>query len=173
MRTWMLMGGILALAACQAAPDPETEADAEPAAEVMAGDFEGTAYGEPLTLTTLTPVSALLDRPDDFVGERVMVEGVVADVCDNMGCWMEILGERPGDQIQVKVDDGVIVFPEEATGQRARVEGVFEKIERTEEEAVAAARHRAEERGLEFDASTVTGPETVYRIKAEGAVIAE
>jgi hypothetical protein len=173
MRIWILMGGILALAACQAAPDAEIQADAEPAAEVMAGEFDGVAYGEPLTLTTLTPVSAILDRPDDYVGELVMVEGVVTDVCDAMGCWMMIAAEGDGEALQVKVDDGVIVFPQEATGQRARVEGVVEKIERTEEEAVAAARHRAEERGLEFDPSTVTGPETIYRVKVHGAVIAE
>lgn len=169
----MLLGGILTLAACQAAPDPETRADADPAAEVTAGEFEGTVYGEPLTLTVMTPVSAILERPDDFVGERVMIEGVVAAVCDNMGCWMDIRGENDVGTIQVKVDDGVIVFPEDAIGRRARVEGVVEKIERTEEEAVAAARHRAEERGLEFDPDTVTGPETIYRVRADGAIIAE
>lgn len=173
MRKLMLTGAVLALAACQAAPDPETQVDAEPAAEVMAGEFEGTAYGEPITLGILTPVDAILDRPDDFVGELVLIEGVVTEVCDAMGCWMKIAGEREGEALQVKVDDGVIVFPEEAIGQVARVEGVVEKIERTEEEAIAAAQHRAEERGIEFDPTTVTGPETIYRVKAHGAIIAE
>jgi hypothetical protein len=163
MRTLTLVTGLaLALAACQGEPAPAAEA----------AEFEGAEYGEPITLTTLTHISAILDAPDAFVGERVLVEGVVTDVCDNMGCWMDIVGETEDHKIQVKVDDGVIVFPEEATGHRARVEGVVEKIERTEEEAVAAARHRAEERGLEFDPASVAGPETIYRIKATGARIA-
>jgi hypothetical protein len=96
----------------------------------------------------------------------------VVDVCDHMGCWMDIVTDDDRT-IRVKVDDGVIVFPQNATGQRVRVEGVVEKIERTEAEAIEAARHRAEERGLEFDPTTVTGPETIYRIKATGALIAE
>lgn len=161
MKKVMLGAIIVALAACQSEP-PATEA----------GPFDGTPYGEAITLTTLTHVAVILERPDDFVGERVLVEGTVADVCDHMGCWMDIMGEDEGQKIQVKVDDGVIVFPQSATGQRARVEGVVEKIERTEEEAMEAARHRAEERGLEFDPATVAGPETVYRIKATGALIA-
>jgi hypothetical protein len=173
MKKLLLAGAVLALVACQDAPEPEMQVEAEPAAEIMAGEFEGTAYGEPITLATLTPVDAILDRPDDFVGELVLIEGVVTDVCDMMGCWMQIQGDREGQTLQVKVDDGVIVFPQEATGQLARVEGVVEKIERTEEEAIEAARHRAEERGLEFDPATVTGPETIYRVKATGAIIAE
>jgi hypothetical protein len=163
MRSMILLGGLLALVACQAGPQPAAEAE----------PFEGEPYGEELTLTTLTHIAVILERPEDYVGERVMVEGRVTDVCSNMGCWMDIIGGDDSQKIQVKVDDGVIVFPEEAKGRRARVEGVVEKIERTEEEALAAAEHRAEEQGLEFDPATVTGPETIYRIKALGAVIAE
>jgi hypothetical protein len=153
---------LVALAACQDSPPPAAEA----------GPFHGTPYGEEITLATLTHVAVILDSPDDFVGERVLVDGTVVEVCDHMGCWMDILTDD-GRTIRVKVDDGVIVFPQTATGHRVRVEGVVEKIVRTEEEALDAARHRAEERGLEFDPSTVTGPETIYRIKALGALIAE
>ena len=41
------------------------------------------------------------------------------------------------------------------------------------EEALEAARHKAEEHGEEFDPSTVTGPETTYRIRGHGALIAD
>ena len=53
----------------------------------------------------------------------------------------------------------------------ARAEGIVEKLEYTEEEALERARHQAEEHGTEFDPSTVTGPETVYQIKGIGAVM--
>ncbi len=160
MNRLMLVAGLLAFAACQSGPPSD-------------GEFAGTPYGEPLTLTTLTHVAVILERPDDFVGERVLVEGTVTDVCDHMGCWMDLAGDRDDERIRVKVDDGVIVFPQEASGHRARVEGVVERIDRTEEEALEAAKHRADERGLEFDPGVVTGPETIYRIKATGALIAD
>ena len=133
--------------------------------------MEGTSYGEPLTLTQVTPISEITDAPESFVGERVLVEGMVVDVCDVRGCWMEIAGDRDYETIQVKVDDGVITFPLEARGRTARVEGTVEKVEMTYEEALASAAHHAEERGEPFDSATVTGPTTTYRIRGIGAVI--
>lgn len=162
----MLVIAALLLAGCGAAPPSGQDVQ-------EAGPFDGAPYGEAITLTTLTHIAVIVEDPEAFVGETVLVEGVVTEVCDHMGCWMDIVDESQERKIQVKVDDGVIVFPQSAMGQRARVEGVVEKIERTEEEAIAAARHRAEERGLEFETASVTGPETVYRIKALGALIAE
>jgi hypothetical protein len=172
MRIPMLVTGVLLLAACQGAPPPETQVDAESAAEVMAGEFEGTQYGDPLTLTTLTPVSVLAARPDDFVGRTVMVEGVIAEVCDRMGCWMDLYADDGESKFRVKVDDGVIVFPAEASGHRARAEGVVEKVERTHEEAIEHARRHAEEDGEAFDPESVPVPESTFRIKATGALIA-
>lgn len=134
---------------------------------------EGEAFGEPLTLTETTPVSAILDDPEAWVGERVLVEGMVVEVCEKRGCWMDIAAGGDYEKIQVKVEDGVIVFPLTARGKTARVEGTVEKLELTYEEALAAAQARAEEHGEEFDPSTVTGPETTYRIRGIGAVIAD
>jgi hypothetical protein len=157
---------VVLLGACGAAP-PADEGSRE------AGPFDGTPYGEAIALTTLTHIAFIVDDPESFVGDTVLVEGLVTDVCDRMGCWMDLVDDVEGRKIQVKVDDGVIVFPESASGHRARVEGIVEKVERTEEEAIAAARHHAEERGLEFDPASVSGPETIYRIRALGALIAE
>ena len=157
MRLPMLVSAALLLAACQSAPH----------------SFEGTVYGEAPTLTRTTEVAAILDRPEEFVGQRVLVEGTVTDVCDRMGCWMDVVADDGGRVIQVKVDDGVIVFPVEAKGRRARVEGTVEKLELTHEQALEAVRHRAEEQGVEPDFTDVTGPRTTYRIRGTGAVIAD
>jgi hypothetical protein len=118
-------------------------------------------------------VSAILEAPDAYVGERVLVEGTVVQVCEMRGCWMDIASDREFEKIQIKVDDGVIVFPMTAKGKSALVEGVVEVLELTHEEAIEAARHKAEEHGEEFDPSTVTGPETTYRIRGHGAVITD
>ena len=156
MRLRVVLPSLLLAAACQSAPETP-----------------GTLYGEPLTLTEVTPVSAILDAPDAYLGERVLVEGTVVQVCEMRGCWMDVASDREFEKIQIKVDDGVIVFPMTAKGKSALVEGVVEVLELTYEEAVEAARHRAEEHGEEFDPSTVTGPETTYRIRGHGAVITD
>jgi len=147
---------LLFAAACQSAPEPE-----------------GTLYGEALTLSEVTQVSAILEDPESWVGERVQVEGMIVEVCEMRGCWMDIASDSESEKIQIKVEDGVIVFPMTAKGKTALVEGVVEVLELTHEEAIEAARHKAEEHGEEFDPSTVTGPETTYRIRGLGAVITD
>jgi hypothetical protein len=85
---------------------------------------------------------------------------------------MDVVADGDGALIQVKVDDGVIMFPREATGREARVQGVVEKLELTYDQALEAARHRAEEEGVALDLTGVTGPQTTYRIRGSGAIIA-
>jgi len=134
-------------------------------------DAGGTPYGEQLTLEQTTSISAILADPDSYLGQRVLVQGTVVDVCEMRGCWLELAGEQDFEKLRVKVDDGVIVFPITARGLTARVEGVVEKLEYTEEEAREQARRHAEEQGIEFDPSSITGPQVVYQIKGIGAVI--
>jgi hypothetical protein len=143
-----------------------------PADEPVEGAaVEQEVFGDPITLTEVTTVSAILDAPEEFLGERVLVEGTVVEVCEMRGCWMDIASDREYEKI--KVDDGVIVFPLTARGKKALVEGTVELFEMTYEEALEDARHKAEEHGTEFDPSTVTGPVTLYRIRGLGAVITE
>ncbi|MBT8335286.1 MAG: DUF4920 domain-containing protein [Gemmatimonadetes bacterium] len=140
-------------------------------ADADASPFEGEPYGEALTLTEITPISAIHDAPEDFVGRRVLVEGQVVAVCESRGCWIDVESDREYEKIQIKVEDGVIVFPMSLRGRTALVEGTVEKLELTHEEAIAAAEHRAEEQGVPFDPESVTGPETIYRIRGIGALV--
>ena len=136
---------------------------------VQGGD--GDAYGEPLTGTETILVSELLSDPEPHLGQVVRVEGLITGVCEKRGCWMSLAGDREFEEIRIKVDDGVIVFPLEAKGRHATAEGVFTKIEMTLEQTVAYRKHHAEEHGEEFDPSTVTGPSVFYQIRGTGAVI--
>lgn len=173
MRLMTILAGALALSACSDVPEARTAEAAEPAVSVVAG-FEGTAYGEPLTLTEITEVSTILENPAEYIGERVLVKGMVVAVCEMKGCWMDIASDREFEKIQVKVDDGVIVFPLTARGRDAIVEGIVEELQLTYEQALAQAEHRAEEQGEEFDPSSVPeGPQTIYRIRGIGAVVAD
>lgn len=128
-------------------------------------------YGRDLTLKEKTEISKILSAPEEFVGKTVLVEGEVLDVCQMAGCWMELKSDAKDQKIKIKVKDGDIVFPVEAKGKNAVVEGTVYKIELTKEEAVEYYEHVAAEQGTEFDPATVTGPVTFYQIKGLGAEI--
>jgi hypothetical protein len=138
-----------------------------------APDQEGTVYGEQLTMTDTTLISSILSEPDAYIGEHVLVAGTVVEVCEMRGCWLELASDREYETLRVKVEDGVIVFPMSARGHHAVVEGVIERIDLTEEQAIEQARHHAEEQGIPFDSTTVTGPTVTYQLRGIGAVIAE
>ena len=128
-------------------------------------------YGAELTLTEKTSISSILEDPDSYLDKTVLIEGEVLDVCPMMGCWMEIKSDDGEGMIKVKVKDGDMVFPVEAKGKTAIVEGKVYKIELTQEKAIEHFEHIAEEKGETFDSSTITGPMTIYQIKGLGAVI--
>ena len=135
--------------------------------------FEGDKFGKPLTLTELTKVSEIEKSPQSFVGKRVLVSGTVVEVCSTRGCWMDIASDTAFEKIQIKVTDGVIVFPMSARGRTAYVEGVLEELKLNKKDALDYQRHKAREKGISFDPATVTGPQTIYRVRALGAVIAK
>lgn len=132
---------------------------------------EELKLGEPLTLTEVTKVSEINKHPEKYTGKRVQIEGLVINVCAARGCWMDIASDVPFDKIQVKVVDGEIVFPLEAKGKTARVEGIAEELRLSQEEAIEMARHQAMESGGTFDPATITGPVSFFRLRGLGAVI--
>jgi len=128
-------------------------------------------YGKEITLEKKTSISDILSNPEDYLDKTVLVEGEVLDVCPKMGCWMELKSDTEGEKIKVKVKDGEIIFPVEAKGHNALVEGKVYKIELSKEDAISYYEHEAEELGKEFDPSTITEAVTIYQIKGLGAEI--
>ncbi len=136
-------------------------------APVFAGD---RVFGRGVGKAPLVKVSELLDHPDRWLDRPVRVEGLVVGVCRKRGCWMEIAGDREFQSIRF-VEDGAMVFPAEVVGHRAEVEGTFVKVVLSREQALARAKHHAEEHGEAFDPSSVTGPVTFYLVRGTGAVV--
>ena len=166
---FLLLVAVSTLTACQ----QDTSVQTSDATASESGTLVGTTYGETITLSDVTPVSLILDNPDDYVGESVLVEGMVVEVCAQKGCWLDIASDREYEKIQIKVDDGVIVFPMTARGHKALVEGQVEELQLTADQAKAQAEHRAEEQGVPFDSTATFAPETVYRIRGVGAIISD
>jgi hypothetical protein len=133
--------------------------------------FAQEKLGNELTLEETTAISEILSNPEKYVGQKVLVEGEVLEVCRNMGCWMDLSSDIEDQKIKIKVKDGEIVFTEEHLGKTASAEGVVYAIEMDEEDAKEYFEHMAEDAGKEFDTSSITGPVTIYQIRGSGAVI--
>jgi hypothetical protein len=133
---------------------------------------EGKVYGAGVASAATMPVSKLLADPEPFLGKTVRVQGPVVNVCKHRGCWIEIASDQEQQKIQLKVNDGEIVFPPEIIGETAIVEGVLEGIPLTHEQACAYLEQEASCQGESFDQSTVPAEGiTFYRIKGTGAVV--
>jgi co-chaperonin GroES (HSP10) len=142
------------------------------AAFVFANGFASDkSLGKKITLKEKTKISKIVENPKSFVGKKVLVEGTVLDVCSKRGCWMEIASDKKHEKIKVKVKDGEIVFPMEAKGKTAVVEGEVYKIEMSKEDAIKMGEHEAKEHGTKFDPASVKGPVVYYQIKGLGAEI--
>ncbi|MDP2303031.1 MAG: DUF4920 domain-containing protein [Ignavibacteria bacterium] len=128
-------------------------------------------YGATLTLKEKTKISDIYANPQKYVGKKVLVEGMLLDVCAKRGCWVELSSDKEFQKIRVKVNDGEIIFPMEAKGKTGLFEGMIQEIKLTKEQAIERAEHHAEEQGTKFDPSTITEGTTLYQIKGLGAVI--
>ena len=152
------------------------------AVPAIAGDSE--SYGEGVSLDEPVAIDVLLANPNDYVGRRVRVDGVITAVCKKRGCWMQVTDPESGNGIRIKVEDGVIVFPYTSMGREAQAEGIFEAIKLTPEqiEARTKAAHnhgegatcdkdgpKSSTAGAGCDAPAIN--EYVYLIRGTGAVI--
>jgi hypothetical protein len=123
-------------------------------------------FGKGVTLPDATPIKALYETPEKFVGKTIRIDGVVTAVCEEMGCWMALAESDKSDQpVRLKVDHASgIAFPISAKGKKASAEGVLEKIAAGDKEAnEAAAEHAGHAKVSDFAKK--------YQIKATGAVI--
>ena len=144
----------------------------------QADDTYGAGLSDEAVVVEMSELAA---NPDKYDGKLVRIEGVVKEVCPMRGCWMTLAytsetgstdaNANTSGVIRFKVKDGKIVIPVAAEGHQATAEGIFTIVEMTKDEAIAKAKHYAVEKGVEFDPSTVTGPEKMFLLRGTGAVI--
>ncbi len=125
---------------------------------------EAQTYGDGVSLKDTTPLAQVIDKPADFEGKTVRVEGTVTAVCMHMGCWMALTPDAGSNTktMLIKVDDGVIVFPSSVKGKRAAAQGVIERIGAGTEEQEAAS---------EQARSTGASAPVSWQLKATGALV--
>jgi len=132
-------------------------------------DEAGKTYGAGVTIKRATPIASLLTTPQAHAGKTVRVDGVVSQVCQSMGCWIEIADAESGRGVRFKAKDGVIVFPREAAGKKVSAQGTFEEIATSPvREAHAENAKSAENSGKPVPASPT---DKIYWVRVTGAVL--
>lgn len=72
------------------------------------------------------PLATVLQNPESYTKEAVVVEGVIAASCTRQGCWMQLAPseEKDAQSVRVTFKDYGFFIPLQAKGMKARAEGV-------------------------------------------------
>jgi mannose-6-phosphate isomerase-like protein (cupin superfamily) len=88
-----------------------------------------TTLGAPFTLTVATPIERIAADPAAFHDRVVRIEGRIASVCTQEGCFIEVVPEQGGEGIVVNFPGLVHTFPTDCAGLEATVEGrLYQKV---------------------------------------------
>ncbi len=177
----------LALGACNqgdAQADPESAASAEETAAVAPpaedehalhareaergprpirenGDGSRLFGSEMDAAREVTPLATVIDAPARFAGQTVKTEGVISQVCQRMGCWMEL---RPtaddGPAVRVPMAGHSFFLPRDVAGRPATVEGTVEVHELDD-----ATRDHLREEGAQATAQPVSIAATAVLVR--------
>ena len=72
-------------------------------------------------------LAKLQKKPASFSGRTLRIEGVVKDVCQGRGCWVEVQDARGATFIAKRLDESVLL-PKDCKGQRIVVQGVVQPL---------------------------------------------
>ena len=132
------------------------------------------SYGQVVSKTNQLSLHELINSADKYLGKNVVVNAQIDDVCPMRGCWMNIFDKKTSASLRVKVTDGDIVFPLSGVGRDVIAEGIFTKLNLTENQARNWKVHLAEEKGIMLNPDSIMlAPEDYYeyRIACLGAEI--
>lgn len=128
-------------------------------------------YGTGANSNDAIKISEVLESPDKFTDKEITVSGLIVDVCPKRGCWMLLASDEKFQTLRIKVNDGEMVFPLSARGRQGTAKGKLAGNKLTQNKAIKYYKHLAEEKGEKFDPASVTGPVTIYMLRATGAAI--
>lgn len=123
--------------------------------------------GTPLTPDLeATPVSVAVGKAKELDGKKVKLTGKVESVCQPMGCWFVVQGDKPEDKVRISTKAHNIFVPKSSVGNAAVVEGTI-SIKTLSKET---AQHYEDERELKPGETrkTFTGDVTELSIDVAG-----
>ena len=83
--------------------------------------------GEAVPPNRAIRIKEVLDRPDAFLEQRVVLSGRVGQVCQHMGCWFVLQDNTR--HILIDLEQGrTITVPRNISGDSLRVAGIVKRI---------------------------------------------
>jgi hypothetical protein len=112
MRTLFLMITLALSAPACVTPDVPTDTKASSTAR---------SWGQPITLTTTTPMGEAIKTFDAIKDQDVLTTGKIINVCKKKGCWFTL--ETDVQTVRVKFKDYAFFVPKDLAGRTARAQG--------------------------------------------------
>ena len=134
----VLAGGVV-LGAAAAGAEQGVVKPADTAAVAVAPSTGPLAVGARITVKKPVNIARLAANPAGFSGKTVRLEGTVKDVCQGMGCWVEV--EAGGQSFLAKSLDESVLLPKDCKGRKIVVQGVVKKLPAELAEEPAPADH--------------------------------
>lgn len=124
---------------------------------------DGTLYGEDITKDSkAVQINDIITNLDTYKDKNVIVEGTVAEVCQEMGCWLVISDGTTNIRVMTLHK---FFVPKDMGKVKVVAEGKFEIKEITEEQA----RHfNDESKDSKIKSEDIKGPQKTYRITTTG-----
>lgn len=125
---------------------------------------DGTLYGNDIDATSpVLKISDIFANLDSYQNKNVVVEGILSEVCQEMGCWTVVTDGT--NDIRAMTLHKYFLNKDIPGGSKVQIAGEFEVKEITEEQA----KHFAEEsKNPKVKPEDIKGPQKMYRIKATG-----
>lgn len=156
--------GLALLAGCRTEGSSRAGASAE-AASATPPRPEPQKFGERVRSKNAASLAGVLQKPAEFQGKEVVVEGHVRRACSRKGCWMELAAgpdaALPGCRVTFK-DYGFFV-PTDSAGASARVQAQV-KVSTISASSV----NHLEEEGAQFARKNPDGTAEEVRLVATG-----
>lgn len=84
-------------------------------------------FGAVVTERRSVNLAKLGRKPASFTGKTLRIEGVVKDVCQGQGCWVQVQGAK-GATFMAKSLDESVLLPKDCAGRRIVVQGVVTRL---------------------------------------------
>ncbi len=112
----------------------EHHAEAPPEPSRVMDDGSRLFGGDLDAAREVTSLAEIIASPDQYEGQVVKTEGEIAQVCQAMGCWMEIRTDENSPGIRVPMAGHSFFLPRDLAGSRATIEGTVHVAALSDEE---------------------------------------
>jgi len=86
-------------------------------------DVKSDYFGDEITLTKSTSIESIVINPNESTGKEFLISGVMTQVCQKKGCWMDV---KDGENsLNIRFKDYAFFMPKDGAGRKVKAQGIF------------------------------------------------